>query len=231
MKNLFLVLVILILANLSTAQGSISLQCPTPTSYCDTAASNCDSMLNFAFYNVALPTFPVGDINFVYSNSVSGGYAITLLINWGDGTTSTHQGSGSTLNGGMLVSISPAPEHLYQTAGSFPIVITYSINGAASTSLNYTYNHVQCGTHYLPTTGSNSVACGMNTMIFDTGGNWGNYENNSNGYTVLNSTGSSQIHINGEYTQLETNYDSLKIFSGIGTSGPLLYAYNGTNVV
>ena len=229
MKYLFLFLFVFVLSNFVNAQGSIALQCPTPTSYCDTAAANCDSMLNLAFYNVALPSYPVGDLNFVYSNSASGSYAMALSINWGDGTTTTHQGSGSTLNGAMQVSITPATEHLYQNAGSYPIAINYSINGGPITILNYTYNHVQCGTYYLPTTGSNSIACGTNTMIFDAGGNWGNYENNSNGYTVLNSNGSSQIHINGAYTQLETNYDTLKIFSGIGTSGPLLYAYNGTS--
>ena len=229
MKYLFLFLFVFVLSNFVNAQGSIALQCPTPTSYCDTAAANCDSMLHLAFYNVALPSYPVGDLNFVYSNSASGSYAMALSINWGDGTTTTHQGSGSTLNGAMQVSITPATEHLYQNAGSYPIAINYSINGGPITILNYTYNHVQCGTYYLPTTGSNSIACGTNTMIFDAGGNWGNYENNSNGYTVLNSNGSRQIHINGAYTQLETNYDTLKIFSGIGTSGPLLYAYNGTS--
>jgi hypothetical protein len=229
MKNLFLILVVSVFGNFANAQGYISLQCPTPTSYCDTSAANCDSMLNMAFYNVALPSVPSGDLNFVCNNSVSGGYSMTLSINWGDGTTTFHQGTGSTTGLGMLASITPAANHLYQNAGSYPIVITYSINGAANSIINYTYNHVQCGTQYLPTTGSNSVACGVNTMIFDAGGNWGNYENNSNGYTVLNSTGSSQIHINGAYTQLETNYDTLKIFSGIGTSGPLLYTYNGSS--
>jgi hypothetical protein len=227
MKNLFVVILLSILCNFTFAQ-SISLQCPTPTSYCDTSAANCDSMLNLAFYNVALPSFPVGDLNFVYSSSVSGNYTLNLSINWGDGTTTIHQGSGSTANGANQVSILPATEHLYQTAGSFPIVISYSINGGPTSIINHTYNHVQCGLQYLPTTGSNSINCGVNSMIFDAGGNWGTYQNNSSGYTVLNNSGNSQIHINGTYSQLETNYDSLKIFAGVGTNGQLLYAYNGT---
>jgi uncharacterized repeat protein (TIGR01451 family) len=186
-------------------------------------------MLNLAFYNVALPNFPTGDLNFVYSNSVSGSYALIMSINWGDGTTTTHQGSGSTVNGAMQVSILPATEHIYQNAGSFPIVISYSISGSPISIINHTYNHVQCGLQYLPTIGSNSVNCGVNSMIYDAGGNWGTYQNNSSGFTILNSSGNSQIHINGTYTQLETNYDSLKIFAGAGTSGQLLYAYNGSS--
>jgi hypothetical protein len=96
MKNLFLILVVSVFGNFANAQGYISLQCPTPTSYCDTSAANCDSMLNMAFYNVALPSVPSGDLNFVCNNSVSGGYSMTLSINWGDGTTTFHQGTGST---------------------------------------------------------------------------------------------------------------------------------------
>jgi uncharacterized repeat protein (TIGR01451 family) len=229
MKNLFLVILLAFISNFTSAQGSISLQCPTPTSYCDTSAANCDSMLNLAFYNVTLPNFPVGDLNFVYSSSISGSYALTMSINWGDGTTTTHQGSGSTLAGAMQISITPATNHLYQNAGSYPIVITYNINGGATAFINHTYHHVQCGLQYVPSTGSNSINCGVNSMIFDAGGNWGDYQNNSNGYTILNSSGNSQIHINGTYTQLETNYDSLKIFAGAGTTGQLLYAYNGSN--
>jgi len=229
MKKLFVVILLSILSNFTFAQGSISLQCPTPTSYCDTSAANCDSMLNLAFYNVALPSFPVGDLNFVYSSSVSGTAIIDLQINWGDGSSSTYQGNVSTNNVGFPVSFPVPVEHTYANSGVFPIVLTYSFNGGASSTLNYTYTHIVCGTHYLPTTGSNSVPCGTNTTLYDAGGNWGTYNANSTGYTVLNNSGSGLIHINGSISYLETNYDSLKIFAGAGINGQLLYAYNGSS--
>ena len=186
-------------------------------------------MLNLAFYNVALPSFPSGDLNFVYSTSVSGTAIIDLQINWGDGSSSTYQGNVSTNNVGFPVSFPVPIEHVYANSGVFPIVLTYSFNGGASSILNYTYTHIGCGTHYLPTTGSNSVACGTNTMLYDAGGYWGTYNANSTGYTVLNNSGSGLIHINGSISYLETNYDSLKIFAGAGINGQLLYAYNGSS--
>jgi uncharacterized repeat protein (TIGR01451 family) len=81
----------------------------------------------------------------------------------------------------------------------------------------------------VPTSGSNSVQCGSNVMLYDAGGPNGNYNANSSGYSILANSGTSQITISGNYTYLETTYDTLKIFAGSGVGGQLLYAYNGSN--
>ncbi|NVO01300.1 MAG: hypothetical protein HXX09_01225 [Bacteroidetes bacterium] len=97
---------------------------------------------------------------------------------------------------------------------------------------NYTnvvsYTVVACTN--VPSTGSNSVACGTNTMLYDNGGSAGNYIASSNGYTVFNNTSGSTgvISISGTYGYVETNYDYIRIYSGAGTGGTLLYTYSNT---
>jgi len=81
-------------------------------------------------------------------------------------------------------------------------------------------------TNTLPVTGSNTVACGTNTKLYDNGGASANYAANCNGFTVLNNSGNGIINISGIYSYIETGWDYLKIYSGAGTSGTLLYTYS-----
>ncbi len=76
------------------------------------------------------------------------------------------------------------------------------------------------GQTLVPFSGSNSVACGTNTTLQDHNGA-SNYSSNANGYTVLNAGGTATINISGSYAT-ESGYDFIRIYSGVGTGGPLV---------
>lgn len=192
--------------------------------------TTCDSILNFSVYNVQAPATTSGDFNLVANNINAGSYALIFSVNWGDGSISTHQGTASSTNVANVVSFNPPIQHTYSADGTYTVVVNYtSTNGGPAGSLTFVYTRISCGTMQVPTSGSSSVLCGTNVMLYDAGGPNGNYNANSSGYTVLSNSGNSQITISGTYSYLETNYDTLKIFAGAGISGQLLYAYNGSN--
>jgi uncharacterized repeat protein (TIGR01451 family) len=71
--------------------------------------------------------------------------SIVLVISWGDGSTTTHQGS-TNLGGITLpMTINPAIQHTYSTYGTYLVTIQYTINNAGSGgTLSYIYNY-NCG--------------------------------------------------------------------------------------
>ncbi|MDI9256668.1 GEVED domain-containing protein [Flavobacterium sedimenticola] len=91
-----------------------------------------------------------------------------------------------------------------------------------------TFTGVSCGSINIPASGNNTVACGTNTSIYDNGGPSGSYVASSNGYTVLENSGTGVITISGSFTYIETSWDFLRIYSGVGTGGTLLYTYSNT---
>lgn len=82
------------------------------------------------------------------------------------------------------------------------------------------------GTTLVPYSGSNTVACGVSTRLMDHAGT-GNYSDNANGFTVIDAGFAGVINIQGSYNT-ESCCDPIYIYSGAGTSGPLLQTYIGT---
>jgi hypothetical protein len=79
----------------------------------------------------------------------------------------------------------------------------------------------------VPFSGSNSIACGVNSLLQDHAGN-SNYSDNANGFTVINAGFASQITINGTYAQ-ESCCDYIEIYNGSGTGGTLLFTTAGNS--
>ena len=77
----------------------------------------------------------------------------------------------------------------------------------------------------IPASGSNSIACGTNTVLMDHAGS-GNYSNNVDGYTVLYAGAGGIITIQGTY-DTESCCDPIYIYNGVGTGGSVLAQYQG----
>jgi GEVED domain/Putative metal-binding motif/Secretion system C-terminal sorting domain len=73
-----------------------------------------------------------------------------------------------------------------------------------------------------PFTGSNSIACGVNTTLCTHGGCGSAYANNANGFTVINAAATAVVSISGSYTT-EASFDFITIFSGSGTGGAVVF--------
>ncbi|MBY0487897.1 MAG: fibronectin type III domain-containing protein, partial [Flavobacteriaceae bacterium] len=110
----------------------------------------------------------------------------------------------------------------------YKLVTTCSAGPTSTSSSSVSYVGSNCGSTNVPATGSNLVSCGTSTYLYDNGGAAGNYTSGNSGYTVLDNSGTGVISISGSYTYIEGTYDFLKIYSGVGTGGTLLYTYSSS---
>lgn len=108
------------------------------------------------------------------------------------------------------------------------LVVTCVSSGQSATSTNGTFTSVN--TQNIPTTGNTTVTCGTNIVLYDNGGNAGNYANGSSGYAVLEAGLGATITISGNYVT-ESSFDYIRIYNGTGTGGTLLASYSGTGSI
>lgn len=128
----------------------------------------CDSTVNASIFIGSVNASNNSELDLVISQnqSTTPNFGIVLSINWGDGTTSTHQGSGNFMNIGQAVVMNPEIEHTYQNFGAYQILISYTGTNASSPSgnLNYTYNY-NCGLNNSYLYASANVDCDQNGQV------------------------------------------------------------------
>lgn len=81
----------------------------------------------------------------------------------------------------------------------------------------------------VPFAGSNTLACGTNTVLRDHA-NFTTYANNANGFTVLDAGLNAVIAINGNYIT-ESGFDYVRIYNGAGIGGAMLLNVSGTGAI
>jgi uncharacterized repeat protein (TIGR01451 family) len=144
-------------------------QLPTLTIASTSTYSGCDSTIDGSISIGSINSNNTSEIDMVLSPNQTTSTSIVLVISWGDGTTSTHQGS-TNLGGITLpMTINPAIQHTYSSYGTYLVTIQYTINNAGSGgTLSYIYNY-NCGT---PINCSTSIIQGFNastgTLIYST---------------------------------------------------------------
>jgi uncharacterized repeat protein (TIGR01451 family) len=75
-------------------------------------------------------------------NQSTGTFNLILSENWGDGTTSTHQGSGNYGSIGQFMSFNPPIQHTYSSYGNYTVTINYtSTNNGPAGTVTYTYSY------------------------------------------------------------------------------------------
>ena len=96
--------------------------------------------------------------------------------------------------------------------------------------------HISCSeatfdVYELPVTGDETVTT-CDAWIYDSGGNQGNYENNSDATFVINPINAADFVVidMGSYN-IESPNDWLKIYDGVGTGGTLLATWQGNGTL
>lgn len=111
----------------------------------------------------------------------------------------------------------------------YKLVTTCSNSSNSNSSNSVSFNGINCLSVNVPTTSYNTIPCGSSSFIYDNGGTSGNYATSSNGYTIIENSGTGVITLTGNYTYIESSYDHLKIYSGVGTGGTLLATYSSNS--
>ncbi len=160
--------------------------------------------------------------------------SINLSSSTNFNTGITYQWQSSSSSSGPWLNISGATvTNTTVSAGVgttyYQMVTTCTVSGLSATSNTLSFNGISCSSLNVPASNSNTVTCGNSTVLYDNGGATGNYANSSNGFTVLQNSGSGVINLSGSFSYIETSYDYLKIYSGAGTGGTLLYTYSNSS--
>ncbi|MFM7618240.1 MAG: T9SS type A sorting domain-containing protein [Bacteroidota bacterium] len=83
----------------------------------------CDSTISMSFAAINPQTASTGaEIDHVIQGSNFTGFQFAIAVDWGDGTTSNHNGGTSSV--GTVITVSPAVSHHYLTPGTYSIVTT-----------------------------------------------------------------------------------------------------------
>jgi uncharacterized repeat protein (TIGR01451 family) len=87
----------------------------------------CNGNIYMTFSALTAPTSSgvPGEIVQIINGTNFTGFQFTATVDWGDGTTSTHSGGGST--SGTSINMSPFPNHFYPAPGSY--LVTTTITG------------------------------------------------------------------------------------------------------
>ena len=177
---------------------------------------SCDSLFRIPFFTQQSNAYLTqSDFIVKLFSSIGSTYSATVLVDWGDGSSTSHFCSSVVPTTSAELYFSPAIEHVYTNHGTYPISVTTSTSfGQTSTWNNYQFDYQNCETYFIPPSGSASVPCGTNVQIFDEGGFLNAYEDNSDGYIVLNNSGNGQITLSGYVAYLDDPFDRLTISPG-----------------
>lgn len=120
-------------------------QLPTLTIASTSTTSGCNPTIDGSISIGTINSSNTSEIDMVLSPNQTTSTSIVLVISWGDGSTTTHQGSTNLGSITLPMTINPAIQHTYSTYGTYLVTIQYSINNAGSQgTLSYIYNY-NCG--------------------------------------------------------------------------------------
>ncbi|MDF1672157.1 MAG: PKD domain-containing protein [Vicingaceae bacterium] len=131
---------------------------------------------------------------------------------FGDGDTSTLQN----------------PCHFYSAPGNYTVSLVTTNAFGQDSAVKFNYINVNCTNLTMPTSAPaiNVTAC--SGTLFDDGGSFNNYSNNTDGVFTIQPTGATQVDINFVSFDFTTNQgDTLLVYDGPNTSSPLLGAFQG----
>ena len=103
----------------------------TPANYVF-SDNNCDSLITMSFKTWAIAS-STNEITQLIQGTNFSATQFTVVVNWGDGVTTTHFGNATTF--GTFVTMSPAVSHHYNTSGNYSITTTV-LNSQNLTSAN-----------------------------------------------------------------------------------------------
>jgi uncharacterized repeat protein (TIGR01451 family) len=104
----------------------------TPANYVF-SDTNCDSLITMSFKTGAIAT-STNEITQLIQGTNFSTTQFTVVVNWGDGATTTHFGNTSVLN--SFVTLSPAVSHHYNTPGNYSITTTVLNSGNQTSASN-----------------------------------------------------------------------------------------------
>jgi PKD repeat protein len=179
-----------------------------------------------------ITTPPVPDFTATPTTTCNG------VVNFTNGTTnfptSYSWNFGDPVSGSANTSTLQHPSHTYSIPGIYTVTLTATnANGPNTITktnyINYDPNALICRTITMPT--STSVTSNFcSGVLYDDGGQTGNYSNNANGTVVIAPTGAAAVALTFTQFVTETGLDRVFIYDGPTAASPLIGTYSGSSL-
>ncbi|MBP6091723.1 MAG: hypothetical protein KA521_10755, partial [Crocinitomicaceae bacterium] len=171
MRKHFIYSVLFVLFNLTAFGQGFVLSGLTPAN--NSTFFACDSLVTMSF-SAQTPSTGINnsDIKYLlsgtYNSSTFPGFQFYTMINWGDGTTTTHYGGTGTA--GTNITMTPPVSHIYTTNGLYSIT-TVAINSSNQSAVSDTiqYGVGFCQQTMVTQVGVDCDSNGVNDTIINSG--------------------------------------------------------------
>lgn len=185
-----------------------------------------------AWYAVNVGDAFVAGVDAQFSNTNPVGCAVPFTVNFSNLSVNADSfiwyfGDGATSN---LIN----PSHTYTTLGVYTVKLVSYGGACGRDSITYT-NLVNINSSNpcainIPATGAAPVQTTCTGTVYDNGGQYGPYTDNTDGSVTISPTGASRVTLTFTRFRMETNYDYLRVYDGPSTASPLLGSYTGTTL-
>lgn len=117
----------------------------------------------------------------------------------------------------------------YSTGGNKTVYLTVSTSGSLSHTDSVKFYIDPICKYTVPPSGNLTIdRC--NGLLFDDGGEFADYSNNTDGSVTISPVGASSISLTFSDFGFESGYDYLKVYDGASTSAPLIGSYDGASL-
>lgn len=170
------------------------------------------------------------DAQFSYSNPV--GCRVPFTVNFTN--SSVNAASYTWYFGDGGTSTLTNPSHTYTTMGVYTVKLVADGGACGRDSLIFT-NLVNinasnpCAVN-MPASGAGVVQTTCSGIVYDDGGQYGAYSDNTDGNITISPPGASSVTLTFTRFRMESGYDYLKVYDGSSITSPLLGSYTGFTI-
>ncbi|MEI6313003.1 MAG: M4 family metallopeptidase, partial [Bacteroidota bacterium] len=182
-----------------------------------------------AWYAVGVGAAYSSVVTASFTNSASVNCAVPYTVTFNN--RSTNAGSFIWYFGDGATSTATSPSHTYTTLGTYSVKLVADGGLCGKDSITFT-NLVNLSasnpcTVVLPPTGTATTQTSCTGTVYDDGGQFGLYSDNTNSSVTIAPTGATGVTLNFTKFRMENTYDFVYVYNGPSTASPLIGSYTG----
>jgi Zn-dependent metalloprotease len=182
-----------------------------------------------AWYAVNVGNAFVAGVDAQFTNSNPVGCAVPFTVNFTN--NSVNAGTYTWYFGDGATSTLANPTHVYTTLGVYTVKLVASGGSCGTDSITYT-NLVNinpsnpCAVN-IPASGAGPVQTTCTGTVYDNGGQFGAYTDNTDGSITISPPGASRVTLTFTRFRMENTYDFLRVYDGASIASPIIGSYTG----
>ena len=182
-----------------------------------------------AWYAVNVGNAFVAGVDAQFTNSAPIGCSVPFTVNFTNTSVNASTFTWDFGDGGTSTATNPS--HTYTAFGTYTVKLIADGGSCGRDSISYVnlvnVNSTNPCVVNVPATGTGPIQTSCTGTVYDNGGQYGAYSDNTNGSVTIAPTGASRVTLTFTRFRMESSYDFLRVYDGPSTASPLLGSYTG----